>query len=192
MTYSSRKEARQAGETALNLLHKPDGWEIRITENLDWHVSLYKQGMSLSRCVVTGRFTVSLNSSLEDGAGEMFWSVSESFENPNEAIRAQLRAADDFIYGILTVRKAHSFAFSEGIRVHSGIVRLMGAKSSQRKFCELSHIPQSTVSTWGRSGRISSVVRFLFGALLFIKAIGGWRLFLQAMKQHNSSPQGGY
>jgi len=182
VAYLSKKEAQEAGKAGLDLLHDPEGWDIRISQNLGWHVSLFKQGMTLTRCPVTDEFTV-LCSSTGEEAGELFWYVSGSFTDPNEAICAQLQAVDGFIQRILTVRKAHSSAFMDGIGVHTGMVRLFGIKAPQSKFCEVTGIPQSTVSTWKILGKVSFVVRFLFSALLFIKAIGSWELFLQTMKE---------
>lgn len=105
--YSSKKEAQEAGEKALSLINEPEGWEIKITQNVGWHMFLFKQGMSLTRCDASGNFMVLLSDSLEDGGGKMFWAQGGQFKDPNEAIRAQLKTADAFLDKVLKVRKTH-------------------------------------------------------------------------------------
>lgn len=185
MAYSTKKEAQEAGKKILDLLHEPEGWNLMFVQGHRGHeVYLRKKDWCMTQDPITGKFTIFWdyeNPNIENIYDQL--TVSQSFEDPNEAIRAQLKLVDSFICEILTARKAFSSEFSDDIGVHTGMVRLFGVKAPQRRFCEVSQISQSTVSTWKKSCLLPPVVRFLFRALLFIKSTGGWGLFLQSIKE---------
>lgn len=107
MPYQTKKAAQQAGEEVLKLLNEPDGWEICIIENFGWHVSLFKQGMTLIRCLVNEKFTVLMNFDNRKGAGEHYLSVCNTFSDPNKAIQKQIDEVDKFIKKIKDVRERH-------------------------------------------------------------------------------------
>lgn len=101
-THDEYVKALQKGKNALKLLKNKEGWKVRVWENLGWHVSLEKGGMSLHISEFTpGKIEYSVLFSADGrGGGESFWTMKneDSYStDPNVVIQRQIMIAQKFV-----------------------------------------------------------------------------------------------
>jgi len=92
----SKRKTEEVAEHALSLLKSKKGWSIRVWENLGWHFSLEKKGMSVY--ARTDAFSIittyhCLFSNDGRGGGDVFWDCDNYSTDPNESIKIQIKEA---------------------------------------------------------------------------------------------------
>ena len=84
-------------------LMKGDGWKLRIWENLGYHYAVYNGTLTVhTHHGGNPPYFCLLNLDEINGGGEVFWTgdVGESFADPNEAVRQQLKVVREFAYKV--------------------------------------------------------------------------------------------
>lgn len=70
------------------------GWEPRVWENLGWHYTVVKGNAE----IMPGRSGYHIYFSTAGRCGsDVFWHVSPNFDDPNDAVKAQIEKANEFI-----------------------------------------------------------------------------------------------
>lgn len=91
----TKGQAKEAGNELLELIDE-EGWEIRIWENLGWHYCAKKGHLSVYP-TITGKYRASFSTKRGDSATPTYWADRKSYNDPMEAVIAQLRKALEFI-----------------------------------------------------------------------------------------------
>lgn len=171
MGYKSKKAAKEAGQKARGLLDSPHGWEVLVQNNQGWHVFLYKLGMTLSLDLVSGEFNVYMSDSNQLGVGVERWYVPESFKDPNKAIKAQLNLLRQEVVDTADLLSLH-LTTRRCVGIKQLMIQIFGSKGPQRRFCEETNIPQSTVTSWNGINKLSSTVSFLLRLMVAADELG--------------------
>lgn len=101
MNLKSSREAFEKGRSILKKLKQPQGWKIRVWENMDWHVALHKGGMSLYPSCYdnkTEKYSVLFNEHGDQTGGAIFWTNNFFDKDPNKVIAHQLKQAQAFVH----------------------------------------------------------------------------------------------
>ena len=91
----TEKQALSLGNKLLNRM-KGKGWKLTVWENIGWYYKVSLGNIcvhSSGRCYST---LLAKNKEFE-GCGEMFWSNDRCFTDPNEAVKYQMKIAQEFV-----------------------------------------------------------------------------------------------
>jgi hypothetical protein len=88
-----KRAARLGGELLAKM--KGTGWQLRVWENLGWHYEVHNcvGDREVSVRVHYGKYSVLFG----HNGGEIFWTERKSYDDPNEAVRQQLKLARKFV-----------------------------------------------------------------------------------------------
>ncbi len=96
------KKDAQEGVLYLLSLMEDKGWESRVWENLGWHYSINKAGMTIYTAHTTPGevqkyHSLFTRSQTHKGYGDVFWEDINSNINPNKLVKEQVRVVKEYI-----------------------------------------------------------------------------------------------
>lgn len=91
--YETRENARTAAKACLRRM-KTGGWKIRVWRNISWYWELRCGNLTVNRGVVGYNCYLRTNEGL---GGASFWHDHQTYQDPNEAVREQLKKARKFV-----------------------------------------------------------------------------------------------
>ena len=87
-------EARAKGAVLMSKL-KGAGWWLRVWENMGWHFAAHNKHIAVYW--YNDQYSAMLTNDEQSGSGEIYWTDSEHFEDPNEAVDHQMKVARAFL-----------------------------------------------------------------------------------------------
>lgn len=94
----TKKEVEAKGKELLEMM-EGDGWELIVSENLGWHYSVSNKYISIFPCLYDNkeRYTCLMSALPDRHWGEAFWTTQEVFDDPNDAVKHQIKVAREFV-----------------------------------------------------------------------------------------------
>lgn len=99
-SYTSRDEAKRNGEAVRGCMERPDAWEVRVWDNAgSWYWELRHGALRLHRSYNAAyrkypvRYSCLLGDTEKGGGGSPIWYDNQWYEDPNDAVAAQLKLA---------------------------------------------------------------------------------------------------
>lgn len=89
-----KADAVQKANALLDKMKGNGPWTAIVGENLGWHYHVQSGNLKVYEHSI-GHYSCLLGTF----GGEMFWSLDGSWDDPNEAVKAQLQKAEEFIRG---------------------------------------------------------------------------------------------
>ena len=79
---------------------KSKGWKTEVWENLGWHYSISKGLLCVNGVKYNDgkcKYYALLSGGDYPGTGECYWGDSRCFKDPNDAVTAVMKSAEDFV-----------------------------------------------------------------------------------------------
>jgi len=97
----TKQEATRRGKALLARM-KTKGWKLRVWENLGWHYSLERPPLSVYPLYREEEESPSVgimmtNKADESGWGYPCWDYKASNKDPNKAVEAQIKEAQEYV-----------------------------------------------------------------------------------------------
>lgn len=88
-------EARARGADMMRQL-KGTGWKLDVWDNLGWHCAAYNKFISVHE--YNGKYSAMLTIDPDKrGCGETYWTDSRHFDDPQEAVKWQMKIATAYL-----------------------------------------------------------------------------------------------
>lgn len=91
----TKEEAEVAGQELLSKMHG-HGWTLRVWENAGWHYCVINNPLSIHP-LISGKYFCLMGDGRYAGTGLSMWSDDNHYTDPNEAVRAQIAAAEKVV-----------------------------------------------------------------------------------------------